>query len=70
MSFKDGFGTASWILGNTSDSQRSVGNMLIPGFKSDQGAYRSEIGGGVYGLVMVVELITSMWGLHVGSVTI
>lgn len=57
--FKDGFGTVSWILENTSGSQRIMGNVLIPGFQSNQSVYRSEIGG-IYGLVMVVKLIKSI----------
>lgn len=46
-----------------------MGNVLISGFKSDQSAYRSEIGG-ICTLVMVVELIKSMWILGNGSVII
>lgn len=52
-SFKDEFGTASWIQESTRDTQRIMGNVLIPGFKTGQSAYMSEIGG-IYGLVMVI----------------
>ena len=68
-SFKDEFGTASWIVKNASGSQRIMGNVLIPGFKSDHSAYRSEIGG-IYALVRVVELIKEMWNLDKGSIVI
>ena len=61
-SVKDKFGTASWILENASGSQRIMGNVLIPGFKSGQSAYRSEIGE-IYALVMVAELIKRIWNL-------
>ena len=68
-SFKHELGTAPWILENASGSQRIMGNVLIPGFKSDQSAYISEIGG-IYALVMVVELIKRMWDLDKGSIVI
>lgn len=68
-SFKDGFGTLSWILENASGSQRIMGNVLIPGFESNQSVSRSKIGW-IYGLAMAVELIKSMWGLQGGSVII
>lgn len=68
--FKDKFGTVSWILGNTSGSQRIMGNVLIPGFKTDQSAHMSEIGG-MYGLmIMVIELIKDLWDLKKEAVTI
>lgn len=54
-SFNQEFGTAYWILENTSGTQRIMGNIFILGFKIDQSAYRSEIGG-IYGLLMVIEL--------------
>ena len=68
-SFKNLFGTASWVIENASGSQRILGNVLIPGFKSDQSAYRSEIGG-IYGLVLVVELTKEMWNLDKGAIII
>ena len=46
-----------------------MGNVLVSGFKSDQSAYRSEIGG-LYGLVIVVEMIKEMWDLTSGIVTL
>lgn len=46
-----------------------MGNVLIPGFTTDQSAYRSEIGG-VYDLVMVIDLIKDMRELQNGAVTI
>ena len=55
-SFKDEFGTASWVIENFSGSQMIMGNVLVPGFQSNQSAYRSEIAG-IYGLVMVTEEI-------------
>lgn len=54
--FTNEFGTTSWILEDASDTQVIMGNVLISGFKADQSAYRSEIGG-MYCLAMVIELI-------------
>ena len=68
-SFKDEFGTASWVIENASGSQRIMGNVIVPGFHSDQSAYRSEIAG-IYGLVMVTEAIKRLWGLEKGEITI
>ena len=31
-----------------------MGNVIVPGFEADHGAYRSEIAA-IYGMVMVVE---------------
>ena len=44
-SFKEEFGAESWILEIKSGTQRIMGNVLVPEFKSDQSAYRSEIEG-------------------------
>ena len=54
---------------NASGFQRIMGNVLIPGFKSDHSAYRSEIGG-IYALVRVVELIKDMRNLDEGAIMI
>lgn len=51
-SFNNEFGIVSWILEYSSGIQR----IIISGFKTDQSAYRGEIGG-IYGLVMAMELI-------------
>lgn len=62
-SFKDEFGTSSYILEDTNGSQSITGNvLLLPGFKSDQSANMSEISG-IYDMVMVVELIKELWKL-------
>ena len=68
-SFKEEFGTTSWVIENASGTQRIMGNVLVPGFASDQSAYRSEIAG-IYGLVMVTEAIKRLWGLEQGEITI
>ena len=68
-SFKDEFGTASWVIENASCSQRIMGNVLVQGFASDQSAYRSEIAG-IYGLGIVTEVIKILLGLEKGEITI
>ena len=68
-SFKDRFGTASWVIENESGTQRINGDCIIPGSPSDQSAYRSEIGG-LYGLVIVVEMIKDMWNIQSGSIVL
>ena len=64
-SFKDQFGTASWVIENAKGTQRITGNVLIPGHHTDHSAYRSEIGG-LYGLVLMTELIKQVWGIKEG----
>ena len=68
-SFKDEFGTASWAIENESGTQRINGDGIIPGFPSDQSAYRSEIGG-LYGLVLAVEIIKDLWKIRSGAIVL
>ena len=35
---------------------------MVPGYASDQSAYRSDIAG-LYAMVLVVEMIKEVWGL-------
>ena len=46
-----------------------MGNVLVPGFPSDQSVYRSKITG-QYGMVVVVEIIKSLWVLKEGPITL
>ena len=57
------------MIENTSGTQRIIGDCIIPGFPSDQSAYRSEIRG-LYTLVLVVEMIKDMWNIKSGSIKI
>ena len=68
-SFKDEAGTAAWIIENESGTQRMMGYVMVPGFASDQSAYRSEIAG-IYGSVLVVEMIKEVWGITQGGILI
>ena len=66
-SFKDEAGTAAWILENEAGTQRIMGNVVVPGYRLDQSAYRSEIAG-LYAMVLVVEMIKEVWGLTKGGI--
>jgi len=55
-SFKEEVDTAFWIFEMASDTQRIMGILLIPEFKTVYNAYRREIGS-IYGLVMLIEFI-------------
>ena len=68
-SYKDNYGTAAWILENAAGTQRIQGKVIVPGYASDQSAYRSEVAG-LYGLVFVLERIVSVCRLSTGGVTI
>ena len=68
-SFKDEGGTAAWIIENELGTQRIMGVALVPGYGSDQSAYRSEIAG-IYAMVVIVEMIKEVWGLTKGGILI
>ena len=44
-----------------------MGSTLVPGYGSDQSAYRSEIAG-IYAMVLIVEMIKEVWGLTKGGI--
>ena len=66
-SFKDEAGTAAWIIENELETQRIMGTVVVPGYGSDQSAYRSEIAG-LYATALVVEIIKEVWGLTKGGI--
>jgi hypothetical protein len=61
-SFKDGFGTASWVLEGSSPRQRIRGDKnIVPGDTADQGgSYRSELSG-LYGITMGVYALCEFY---------
>ena len=62
-SFKDGKGTAHWILRIQGEAQSDLeGDCWIPGDPSDQSAYRSELGG-VYGMLCFLRLLCDFFGI-------
>ena len=68
-SYKEEFGTAAWVLEDSTGTQSIVGRLISPGFASDQSAYRSEISG-IYGMVAMVEGIAKVWKLTQGKITL
>ena len=52
-SFKDNFGTSSFVLESTTDKVRIEADNVIPGPANSQSAYRSELGG-LYGMVFLL----------------
>jgi len=68
-SFKDEGGTAAWIIENEAGTQRIMGTVEVPGYGSDQSAYRSELVG-IYAMIVIVEKIKEMWTLTGGCILI
>ena len=57
-SFKDGIGTASFIIENLKGTERIVGLIDVPGHEDEQDAYRSELAG-LYGILVVIKQLES-----------
>ena len=68
-SFKDVIRTAAWIIENEKGTQRIMGTVIVPGYASDQSAYRCEIGG-LYVMLLMVEMIKEVWTLTKGGLEI
>ena len=68
-SFKEACGTASWIIENADGTQRIQGKVAVPGYASDQSAYRSELAG-LYAIVYVIETLVEVYGLSKGEVIV
>jgi len=54
--FKDRFGTACLVEEGKDSDSRIVCTCIIPGERSDQSSYRSELGG-LFGLMVLVDVI-------------
>ena len=59
-SYKEGFGTAAYILEGSTSHNRLVAVNVIPGLTMDQSSYRSELAG-LYGVVAMVQLICKQY---------
>jgi hypothetical protein len=71
-SYKDGRGTAAFILEtseNSTETGRIVGVNSIPGEKEDQTSYRSEIGG-VSGIVETVAILCARYSITSGALEV
>ena len=68
-SFKDEFGTASWIVQGEDEFGSLEGSLVTPGNPEDQSAYRSELAG-LYGIAAIVNLLCQYHKITEGSITI
>ncbi len=68
-SFKDGYGTAAWVLEGTDSSGRIVGQVIAPGDSKDQSAYRSELAG-IFSIMVIIEKHCYFYGILEGEITI
>jgi hypothetical protein len=71
-SFKDGRGTAAFILEDLecpSEASREIGVNTVPGSVEDHSAYRSEISG-VSGVVTIVNCACAAHGVTEGSIKV
>ena len=68
-SYKKEAGTAAWVLESEDGSGWIRGNVVVPGFASDQSVYRSEIAG-IYGAVLVSEIVKEAWAINKGGIII
>jgi hypothetical protein len=66
-SFKDGFGTAAWVLEGSDSTGRIRGNATVPGADADQCSYRSEIAG-LYAMVRMVQKVCEFHDIQEGTV--
>jgi hypothetical protein len=67
-SFKDKFGTSAFTILDAHDCC-ILGLNIVPGHPDDQGAYRSELAG-LFGIVLVVNLLCSWAGITSGGIEI
>jgi len=70
-SFKDGQGTAAWMIYDTQQPQVSLGQGVIttPGSTKAQGSYQSKLAG-IYGIVITINALVKYHGKSQGSILI
>jgi hypothetical protein len=69
-SFKEKFGTASFILLPAEDSRLSIrGRLVTPGSPEDQNAYRSELSG-IYALTVMIWAVSTYFNVPSGHMEI
>jgi len=68
-SFAKAHGTAAWIIQDDSGSGEVGGSLVVPGYPSDQSAYRSELAG-LYAILIAVETICVYFDIHDGSIEV
>ncbi len=68
-SFKNGHGTASWVLEGLNNVGRLQGNVVVPGRADDQCSYRSELTG-LYSIALMVHSLCQVHGIISGSMEV
>jgi hypothetical protein len=68
-SFKESFGTASWVILDRGSAHRLTGDLVVPGHPDDQNSYRSELAG-LYAMILMVSNICCQYGLTEGAIEI
>jgi hypothetical protein len=69
-SFKDGFGTAAFILADAEDPQLCIrGRVVTPGNRKDQNAYRSELAG-IYAMTVLQWALSKFFGITTGTIEV
>jgi hypothetical protein len=68
-SFKDCFGTASWVVEGSSPSHRMRGDNIVPGDTEDQGSYRSELSG-LHGIILVIHALCEFYKIDQGTIEV
>jgi len=68
-SYKDGSGTAAWMIEERVSKNTLTGSTIIPGHSLDQSAYRSELGG-IFSIVAMIHNICKYYGIMKGTVRI
>ena len=68
-SFKDGIGTACFIIENLQGTERIIGVIDVPGHEDEQDAYRSELAG-LFGILTVLKQLEKYCGSIMGHVIV
>jgi hypothetical protein len=68
-SYKDNFGTSSFIFSGGYLKSRIYGDNCIPGSPEDQSAHRSEVGG-IVGMAITLHMLCKMYDITEGKITL
>jgi len=68
-SYKDGSGTAAWMIQDMTSKNILSGTAIIPGHSSDQSTYRSELGG-IFSIVAMIHNICAYYNITKGQIQI
>ncbi len=66
-SFKEGYGTAAWVIEGDDARGRLVGRAISPGSEQDQSPYRSELTG-IYATMLTVQKICQYFNVTEGAI--